>query len=184
MTVSGLLAAVRRSYVETLARIVAQAASHVEPAYRQSDGSLAVEGPLGLPCRADVIPKEGPSAGQSTRVDAETQLKFEPVSFDVGRTSVVLSPFAWDWAPLEVQGLSRQAASSVIQSWFLAWFDTEDENDSSEDGLYGVVHFVSEPEPTAEGLRVMVDLGSSPVSTLEDLLFRMSDAGAAQIRVG
>lgn len=184
MPVSELLAAIRKPYVAALARMSATAAMHLEPAYRQADGSLAVEGPLNLPCRADIIFKEGPSAGQSIRVDSESHLKFEPISFALGTTSVALSPFVWDWLPVEVCGLSQEATSSVLKSWFLEWFDTEDQNDPTEEGLYGVVHFMSEPEPTVEGWSVTVDLGSSPERALEDLLFRMSDAGASQIRVG
>jgi hypothetical protein len=116
MTVSELLAAVRKPYVEALTRTSATAAVHVEPSYRQANGSLAVEGPLELPCRADFILKEGASAGQPVRVDSESQLKFEPIRFELGTTSVALSPFVWDWAPFEVCGLGQQAASSGFRS--------------------------------------------------------------------
>jgi hypothetical protein len=184
MTISELLTAIRKPYAEALAKTSATAAIHLEPAYRQADGSLSVEGSLGLPCRADIILKEGDSAGQSIQVDSESQLKFEPISFELGTTSVVLSPFVWDWVPFEVCGLGQEATLSVLRSWFLEWFDTEDQNDPTEEGLYGVVHFMSEPESTVEGWRVTIDLGSSPERALEALFFRLSDVGASQIRVG
>ncbi|MGK5014175.1 hypothetical protein [Janthinobacterium sp. HLS12-2] len=184
MTISEFLTAVRTPYIATFARVATHVVSHVEPAYRQSDGSLAVEGALGLPCRVDVIPMEGITAGQTIRVDSETRLKFEAVTFASGAGEVVLSPFVWDWTPLEVLGLSQEAVSNVIQPWFLKWFDTDDENVPTEDGLFGVVHFMSELERTKEGWRVTVDLGSSPVNAVEDFLFRMLDAGAYQVRVG
>lgn len=184
MTLSEFLAAVRRPYIDTLARVATQVASHVEPAYRQSDGSLAVDGLLGLPCRADVIPMDGITAGQVIQVDSETQLKFGAVTFASGAGEVILSPFVWDWMPLEVLGLSQEAVSNVFQGWFLKWFDTDDENVPTEEGLFGVVHFMSELEPTNEGWKVTVDLGSSPVSAVEDFLFRILDAGASQVRIG
>lgn len=184
MMISEFLTAVRKPYIDTFARVATQVESHVEPAYRQSDGSLAVEGSLGLPCRVDVIPMEGSTAGQTIRVDSETQLEFEVVTFTSGAGTVVLSPFVWDWTPLEVLGLSEEAVSNVCHSWFLKWFDADDENAPTEEGLFGVVHFMSELEPTEEGWRVTVDLGSSPVSAVEDLLFRILDAGASQVRVG
>lgn len=107
MTISEFLTAVRAPGIDTFARVATQVVSHVEPAYRQSDGSLAVEGSLGFPCRIDVIPMEGSTAGQTIRVDSETQLAFEVVTFTSGAGTVVLSPFVWDWIPIEVLGLSQ-----------------------------------------------------------------------------
>lgn len=184
MTFTELLSAVRQPYIEALAQAAKHTPAHVEPAYRQGDGSLATDGALDLPCRADVIPREGASAGQPIQVDSKTQLQFEPIAFDLGTTSVAVSPFVWDWAPFEVCGLSEEAAASALRSWFLAWFDLEDENAPSDEGLYGVVHFMSDLAPAADGWKVTLDLGSASVDALEDLLFRMSDAGAARIRVG
>ncbi|PHV32908.1 hypothetical protein CSQ94_11475 [Janthinobacterium sp. BJB312] len=184
MTISEFFTAVRTPYIDTLARVATQLESHVEPAYRQSDGSLAVEGALGLPCRADVIQMEGITAGQTIQVDSETRLEFEAVTFASGAAEVLLSPFVWDWTPLEVLGLSQEAVANACQSWFLTWFDADDNNAANEEGLFGVVHFMSELEPTEEGWKVTVDLGSSPVSALEDFLFRILDAGASQVRIG
>ena len=127
---------------------------------------------------------EGAAAGQSIQVDSETRLEFEAVTFASGAGEVVLAPFVWDWTPLEVRGLSQEAVSDVFQAWFLKWFDTDDENVATAEGLFGVVHFMSELEPTDAGWRVTVDLGSSPVSAVEDFLFRILDAGASQVRVG
>ena len=106
----------RAPCIDTLARDATRVPSHLEPAYRQGDGALAIEGALGLPCRADVISQEGISAGQALQVDSETQLKFEAVTFVSGAGTVVLSPFVWDGMPLEVPGLSEAAVSNVLQS--------------------------------------------------------------------
>jgi len=183
MTVSELLAAVRKPYIDTLASAAVES-EHIEPAYRRADGSLAIEGLLHLPCRADIIAASGPSAGQPIRVDSETQLRFEPVSFHVGETPVSFYPFVWDWAAVEVGGLNEETIAQAFKAWFLEWFDTEDQNDPTEDGLFGVVHFMSDPARTTQGWVVTIDLGSLPEEALEDLLRRMSDVGASQIRVG
>lgn len=184
MTVSELFAAIRKPYVETLSRVAAQCASHVEPAYRNSDGSLATEGAMDTPCRVDLIAAEGVSAGQLVQVDSETELAFEPVRFELGQTAVVISPFGWDWLPLQVRGLSGEVASQVVRAWFFEWFDGEDENSPTEEGLQGVVHFVSDPEATEEGYRVKIDLGSAPGEAVEGLLFELSDAGAIGVALG
>jgi hypothetical protein len=184
MGIPELLAAIRKPYVDALAMASSSPAVHVGPAYRQKDGSLSTEGALALPCRADVIPKEGSSAGQAIRIDSDSQLKFEPIRFNLGATTVHISTFVWDWAPFEVKGLSEEPASKALSSWFLEWFDPDDQNSRTGEGLYGVVHFMSEPERTAGGWKVTVDLGSSPENALEDLLFRLADAGASEVRVG
>ena len=184
MTISELVAAVRKPYIEILASAAAESEAHIEPAYRRADGSLAFEGPLDLPCRADIIPVSGPSAGHPVRVDSETQLRFEPISFHLGATSISFHPFVWEWAAVEVEGLDKEAIAQAFKSWFLEWFDTEDQNDRTEDGLFGVVHFMSHPAQTLRGWGVTIDLGSLPERALEDLFGRMSDVGARQIRVG
>jgi len=184
MTLSELLGAVRARYIEMLANAAAESEAHIEPAFRRADGSLATEGPLDLPCRADIIPTVGPSAGQSVQVHSGSQLQFEPLAFRLGETSVSVHPFVWDWAAVEVGGLGEEAATTAFKSWFLEWFDIEDQNDQTEDALFGVVHFMSDPAQTTQGWVVTVDLGSSPARALEDLLFRMSDAGASQVCVG
>ncbi|AZC24178.1 hypothetical protein [Pseudomonas sessilinigenes] len=184
MTVSELLVAIRKPYVETLARQIAQGAAYVEPAYRNSDGSLATEGVMAMPCRVDMIAQEGAAAGEPVQVDAESELAFEPVGFAIEQMAVRISPFGWDWLALEVRGLGQEALVQVMGRWFLEWFDVEDENPPTEDALQGVVHFISDPEPTAEGFQVKIDLGSAPAPAVEDLLFALADGGASGVVLG
>lgn len=51
-------------------------------------------------------------------------------------------------------------------------------------GPYGVLHFLSELQPAGEGWQTAADLGSAPAEAREDLLWRLSDAGAAQATRG
>ncbi|WP_174984319.1 hypothetical protein [Burkholderia lata] len=184
MTVSELLRAIRQPYADLLANAAAQPAVIVEPAYRRADGTLATEGPLALPCRADIITTEGETAGQPAMVDSATQLEFEPLAFDLETAAVSIRPFAWDWAAIEADGLDESAAVDAFKTWFFAWFDVDDENAPSEDGLHGIVHYLSEPVRTEQGWRVNADLGSAPETAVEDLLFRLVDAGASRIVLG
>lgn len=184
MTVSELLRAIRQPYAELLAKAAAQPAVIVEPAYRQADGALATEGPLALPCRADTIPAEGDATGQPSMVDSTSQLEFEPFAFDLETAAVSIRPFVWDWAAIEADGLDESAAVDAFKTWFFAWFDVNDENTPAEDGLHGIVHYLSEPVRTEQGWRVNADLGSAPETAVEDLLFRLVDAGATRISVG
>ncbi|RQS31607.1 hypothetical protein DIE03_13025 [Burkholderia sp. Bp8992] len=184
MTVSELLRAIRQPYADLLAHAATQPSVIVEPAYRQADGTLATEGPLALPCRADTIAAEGEAAGQPEMIDSTTQLDFDPLEFDLETAAVSIRPFVWDWAEIEADGLDESAAADAFKTWFRAWFDVDDENDPAEDGLHGIVHYLSEPVRTEHGWRVNADLGSAPETAVEDLLFRLVDAGATRISVG
>jgi hypothetical protein len=108
-----------------IADLLSQAAnaqdSYVEPAYRNSDGTLATEGAWNLPCRVDAIPVSEDSA--EPVVDSQTRLDFEPIHFRLGDSAVELQPFVWDWLSLEVQGLAEEKASNALIDWFNDWFD-------------------------------------------------------------
>ena len=178
MTVSDLLTAIRASYVEVLARAAAESTAHVEPAFRRSDGTLATDGALNLPCRADLIPKQG---GPTVSVDSQNRLAFEPLSFALGATSVTLNSFVWDNVHIEIAGPSE--TPETMKAWFLDWFDGDDDRAAMADGLFGVVHFMSDPTRAGTTWSAVLDLGSAPAHAFEELLWLLSDAGAEQIRV-
>lgn len=185
MTVTELFAAVRSGYIKRLAEAVAASpGAHAEPAYRTADGALAVEGDLSLPCRADLIPTQGALAGTSLSVDSETQIQFEALTFTIPPAVVHLSPFRWDWVTLRVAGLSPAKASASASQWFARWFDGDDANSPTAEGLYGVVHFLSDPEVAGQSVTYQLDLGSASEAALEDLLSCLADAGASEIHVG
>ncbi|WP_232063096.1 hypothetical protein [Undibacterium sp. KW1] len=184
MTLIQLFAAIRASYVAVLTAAINQVNAHVEPAYRNADGALALEGSPALPCRADWIPLEGEYAGQSHTVDAKTQLEFEPFGFGMSGTEVSITPFTWDWLPLQISGLAPEPAEAILADWFMAWFDAEDNNAKNAEGLYGVVHFMSGITQEDEALQVSIDLGSVSEAALEDLLFKLTDAKAQSIQLG
>ena len=183
MTFTELLTDIRSTYVDVLAKVVSAQSAHIEPAYRLVDGSLATEGALSLPSRTDLIPREGEKTNQAVMVDSNSKLGFEPFSFEIQSTTIVISPFGWDWVKLEVRGIDNDTATQTLKEWYLYWFDINDNNEPTSEGLYGVVHFLSDPEITSTGLRVNLDLGSAPTSAFEDLLFRLSDANVAEVHV-
>lgn len=184
MTLTQLLAAIRASYITVLFAATSNGNVHIEPAYRNADGTLSLEGKPALPCRADWIPVEGEFAGQSHTVDAKTQLEFEPFAFQLSASEVSITPFTWDWLPLQISGLSLDVAEATLTGWFMAWFDGEDGNAKNADGLYGVVHFMSGITQEGDALQLSIDLGSVSEAAVEDLLFKLADANAEAIQLG
>ena len=176
MTLLELLAAVRNPYAQRLSESVLSVEAHVEPAFRNQDGELALEGALNLPCRADYIPREGD--GRPATVDSTSRVDFETISVAYRDCDVLIGPFVWDWVVITVSGLPEQEVAEVAKDWFFRWFDPEDTNDANGEGLYGVVHFLGEPKVVSEGIELTIDLGSAPPEALDELLERISSQGA------
>ncbi|MFZ6745414.1 hypothetical protein ACO0LC_19490 [Undibacterium sp. JH2W] len=190
MTVSELFTSIRAPYVALLSAATQKGPAHIEPAYRNADGTLTLEGSPALPCRADFIPKTGTFAGEAYTVDANSQLEFEPIHIQLSATDIHILPFTWDWLNLQIHGLQPDIAGAILASWFMAYFDGEDEAPANDQGLYGVVHFMSAISQQAQQaqqeqtLQLTIDLGSAPGSALEDLILRLSDARAQAVHLG
>jgi hypothetical protein len=181
MPVLELLAAVRNLYVQRLSEAVASVDAHIEPAFRDQEGELALEGSLNLPCRADYIPRDGD--GQPATVDSTSRVAFETIRLAYNDCEVLIESFTWDWVIITVSGLSGQDVAAVTTKWFLRWFDPQDVNDANDEGLYGVVHFLSEPKVLSEGIELTIDLGSAPPEALDELLDAISSYGASAVIV-
>lgn len=178
-----LLGAIREHYVAQFAATVQDSAAYIELAFRNGDGSLSLQGALALPCRADFIPTLGPQAGEPQVVDSDSRLTFEPIASMYLSCAINFDPFTWDWVTMTVSGVEIATVSTVIKEWFHRWFDPDDVNPPDASGLFGVVHFVSDPINTAGGVEVTLDLGSAPTAVLEELLKMMATRGASQVKV-
>jgi hypothetical protein len=181
MTLIELFAAIRASYVRELAEAIAASDAHVEPAFRNADGELAVDGPLALPYRADFIPKN--RDGTSVMVDSKSSLDFEPVTVEYGPCRVRIAPFVWDWMQVTVHGMTEEATSLAAKAWFLRWFDTNDTNEADEQGLYGVVHYLGEPKAVDGCIVMTIDFGSAPAEALDELLETLAAQGATEMKL-
>ncbi|WP_426343377.1 hypothetical protein ACN9MU_20505 [Pseudoduganella sp. R-32] len=179
-----LFSVIRMAYAATFADAVASSASaHVEAALRRDDGSLALDGEYDLPMRADLVPRRGSQAGKLLTVDSHTRMQFSVHTLPLPPAIVYVAPFVWDDVALRIGGLVPQQVGAVLAPWFMDWFDAEDANRLNEEGLFGVVHFASDPRPDGAMVAVELDLGSAPVQALEDLLARLAAAGARDIRL-
>lgn len=179
-----LFSVIRMAYAATFANAVAAAAdSHVEAALRHADGSLAREGGHGLPKRVDLIPRRGAQVGKLLSVDSPACMQFSVRTTRMPPAMLYIAPFVWDAVSLKVGGLAPEEMGAVLAPWFMDWFDPEDANRQNEEGLFGVVHSASTPRQEGGMVAVDLDLGSAPAQALKDLLTRLADAGARDIRL-
>lgn len=154
-----------------------------EPSFLMDDGSLAREGSLGLPCRMDVVIFTGETP-ENVSVDSESLLTFEALNFDWKEVPVRVLPFCWDACQVLLTGLPQTPDWAPLKAWFEHWFDLEDARPADKAGLYGVVHFLSDPVAEAAGVRLHLDLGSAPVTAFEGLLDALVATGAKRLEFG
>jgi hypothetical protein len=140
---------------------------HVEPALRTADGSLALDGQLQLPFRPDLLPKSG---GPSIMVGSVQRMHFEPWETEVAHSRIAIAPYFWDYVAVKLHGIPADATWEPVREWFLKWFDPEDQNSINAEGLYGVVHFMSDPKLTVAGAEITVDLGSAPAECFGSMI--------------
>jgi len=180
MTLIELLERIRQLYVGQFSGIVAQSGCHVEPVLRDRTGAVVYEGPLRTPYRCDLVRKD---TFATVSIDATERLRFDTLSFDIGTTRVQLAPFSWDALTLEIDGMAQADAADVMRNWFLRWFDEADENAADADGLYGVVHYLSDPVDLGRAVRFQVDLGSAPAGAVSGLIEELCTRGAARLNL-
>lgn len=179
MTFAELMDRVRAAYTQDLANAIrGRQPSLCEPVLRRSDGSPAIDHELGTPVRVDFLD----SNGASVSVDSKEKIQFDEFSFDLNRTTVAVAPFAWDWLALEIQG-DVQTVEAICKHWFLRWFDANDQREPGREGLLGVVHFMGNPVPKDDAIFMRIDLGSAAASSLDDLLYALSDASVSRVRL-
>lgn len=184
MDSSTLFARIRDLNVFALAETVrAHPDAHVEPTFITDEGEIAVSGPFGLPCRADVIPVVMGEPGDSVMVTPKTALSFEPVEIQKPTAiPVIVSPFGWDQVSFSAT-MDPAASLDPLLEWFWRWFDANDDNDIGHDGLCRVVHYMSDPAFEGDELKFVADLGSAPVDALNELISVLIEMGAREVKI-
>jgi hypothetical protein len=179
-----LLESARRETVAVLSS-VAIADAIAEPALRTADGAIAYDSEgMRTPVRKDVARKED-GAWVTANVDAPKITPAAPLRLVwKNRLHVTIATITWDYVAFRLAPVGSQRDLGEIRKWFLRWFDPEDLLQKTEEGLFGVVHFVSNPETRDGATELIVDFGSAPVQAFEELLDCFADAGftACEVR--
>lgn len=182
MDITGLLNRIRQINVDALKdAAVAYGPCILEPALCDDEGNVVGDGDLGLPCRVDLVPADDDEAEPIT-VDTETHFEFQALELDCEGVPVIMRPFSWDNALFLIQR-NGVVDWAPLANWFWQWFDAESVNSEDEDGMLGVVHFLSDPEATDGGYSFVVDFGSAPPECFLDLIDALVDLQAEQIEV-
>ena len=117
-------------------------------------------------------------------VDSPSRVEF--ALFEVPHSkslSVTIAPFVWDYCQIFIPNGPKRFSFDPIKAWFLRWFDPNDENAADGAGLFGVVHFLSDPQQKEDGVSFAIDFGSAPIEAFEQLLVAIDETGAANAHV-
>ncbi len=85
------------------------------------------------------------------------------------------------WQFVEFACNKFDSSNSKFMEWCTYWMDLDDKFASNEDGLSGVLHFVSNPECADEETIFYVDFGSAPLKCFSSLMEVLSEIGVRQV---
>ncbi|MCR9062223.1 MAG: hypothetical protein NXI02_33230 [Rhodobacteraceae bacterium] len=156
---------------------------HTEPAIRAKDGALAyAPDGLKLPLRWDFYALGEPD---EKNADSLTLKLVEPASAEWGSDmQIEFISVCWDCMIFRLSPARSDEDWTWLSSWFMRWFDADDQKQKDSDGLYRVVHFISDPEPEEGASRFFVDFGSAETGAFMDLLDRVSEQGYTRCVIG
>ena len=145
-------------------------------AFDQDDRPVKSTG-LELPQRVDMV-----SNGALLHVSSAKMLNYGMLMGNYGPNGMrlMMEEFTWDncslQLPYEIDG-----QDDLLRDWFMSYFG---DAPAGTDGIMGVVHFMSDPEPDQEFgiLYIDIDFGTAPASAFWDLVQRLHDHGFDVIR--
>jgi len=190
MTLADILEQQRALYTEEFERrlngFAADIAQVLQPEalYVNADGEPIRTGSLKLPARGDFCVTRDNKVVEIARVESPRALSFEPFQFVWSDAmQVALHPFAWDECLLCIPEPKVAVDWSVLADWFEQSIALG-VRCSDSDSFTGVVHSMSDPRETPDGVRFEIDFGSAPVAVFEALLTALVTAGAGLVVIG
>jgi hypothetical protein len=188
MTITELLERIRRYYLNKFEEQIQQTATSdenteiiVEPTLLDESGEAVKGGFFNAPYRTDLVLLKDEEVTDSMMVDTESMLGFNPVEVNwTDELTVTIHPFQWNYAQIVFPEPAGEAKWQQLENWSIRWFERAD---FAEGDFSGVVHYISDPEMADGKVSIMVDLGSAPVSAMEDLFHSLSQMQVEQVEI-
>jgi hypothetical protein len=176
MTITELLETVRASYIRQFLAfresLLSENSGGVlsELALVDSSGHPVGEGAYSLPIRQDVCLVHDGSITQSFLFEPKSFVAFTPLAFTLpGGLCGYIAPFDWSYAAFSASPTTLKCFDSVTD-WYRRWYDEADTGDRGEQGLGGVVHYLSDPTLEGDVLQFTVDLGTASIDAVDELI--------------
>jgi hypothetical protein len=159
---------------------------YAEPALRDLSGNI-VSAPDGLrlPLRYDLGFQNSGGRVETINADSSATNFREPVFATwEHKLKIEMHSISWDYMLFRLLPINPGYDWECVRGWFLKWFDSNDEKAPDENGLCGIVHFISDPVETKAELRIWVDLGSAPPDALAEFFDLLIQLGVETCRIG
>lgn len=155
-----------------------------EPLARREGGLLRRTQLLHLPFRRDLGILTDTGRLMFPRVDTplDPTADSRPEAVARGDFTLASTPFQWQSAELRLTGDAGDFAWAPLRLWALEWLQPRKVDEAPD--LIGAIHSVSDPEPTATGVRMRIDFGSAPPACVGELLEALALTGASSGRIG
>lgn len=117
--------------------------------------------------RYDLVTKNDDGHG-ITEFNTDGFLNHQDVSYSVGDKTIILSPIVWNGVEVSIDGSFE--VNEKVKEWAYRWLDIKDKNLPDSNNLQGVIHSITKPETINNWTTYSIDLGSSPVESIMELL--------------
>jgi hypothetical protein len=190
MSLTKLLETVRASYIrqflacrdslinEKVGEVV------IEVALVNADDVPIGAGSHNLPIRKDACTIQDGRITKAYMFDAKSFVKFEPVSFTLpSGMRGHIAPFDWSYASVSVSPATLKTFDEVA-AWYRRWYEARDTGEGAEKILNGTVHFISDPKLEGDTMEFDVDLGSSSIDSIDELIQLFEEQGCSTFKLG
>ena len=157
-----------------------------EPALCAASGkAVCAPDGLRLPLRYDLVIQRQDGEFQKENADSTTIEFGEPLfaTWDEG-LRIEIHRLCWDYMCFELFPVLATIEWDGLRRWFLKWFDADDKDTAGKDGLFGVLHFVSDPATENGVSKFFVDFGSASSDCLAELFDEFVRIGVKQCVIG
>ncbi len=145
--------------------------TYAEPSMRNNSGEVvcAPDG-LKLPLRSDLAFVGSSGEAQTEYADSSALNFREPVFARwEDKLKIEIHSISWDYMHFQLFPPPETETNwDGLKTWFMRWFNAEDEKSPNADGLSGIVHFISDPEVEPDRIEIYVDFGSAPTDALAE----------------
>jgi len=130
--------------------------------------------------RFDCINKNNNSGYEIIEYNNDSYLNHAPITFLLHELKVIINPFFWNGAEIEVWGMDKDMHSII--KWAEKWIDVNDTKSIPKNGIFsGLIHSILRPEISRDKVILSIDFGTSEITSFMQLMDILESNGANKV---